>query len=71
MLLAIQKLPYIQIAIGIDLHAFPILLVAAKIALVQSPIFADRNALPLSLLARYLPKINLAIAFDQLQIFTL
>jgi len=34
MLLAIQKLPYIQIAIRIDLHAFPIFLVAAKITLV-------------------------------------
>ena len=34
MLLAIKKLPYIQIAIRIDLHALPIFLVAAKITLV-------------------------------------
>ena len=51
MLFTIQKLADVQIAIGIDLHAFPIFLVITKITLVQSPIFADRNSFTLSLFA--------------------
>jgi len=48
-----------------------ILLIPNKISLIQPPILAGRDALALPLLAHNLTKIDLAVTFDQLQLFTL
>lgn len=63
--LAVLKLPQVQVAIGIDLHTLPELLVVGKLPLIDPAILVDVDAIPVPFLLLHLPEEDLIAILDQ------
>lgn len=70
MFFVIEKLTYVEVAIGIDLDTIATLLIIVEISFVKFPVSLQVNALALSSLAIHLTKVDLVIALYQLQFRT-